>query len=78
MSEPEPGQWRLIDSEDPEYGRVTIVRLDGQIRYRAEFREVLLGYGTSLRSACERVHRAFIDSHGPSPFRGYPGFDSHR
>lgn len=74
--EPEPGQWRLIDSEDREYGRVTIVRLDGAVRYRMEFRGALIGYETRLREACSRVHYAFIVSHGPSPFRGYPEFRS--
>ena len=76
--EPEPGQWRLLDSYDREYGRITIVRLDGEIRYRAEFHGDLLGYGTSLRSACERVHMVFVRSHGPASFQGYPTFDSQR
>ena len=76
--EPEPGHWRLLDSYDREYGRITIVRLDGEIRYRAEFHGDLLGYGTSLRSACERVHMVFVRSHGPASFQGYPTFDSQR
>lgn len=56
------------------YGTVTIVRLDGQVRFRAEFRGEVLGYGTTLRGACERVHAAFIAGHGPAPFQGYPDF----
>jgi hypothetical protein len=76
--EPEPGQWHLRDAYDREYGRVVIVRLDGEVRYRAEFRDELLGYTTTLRRACENVHAAFVRSHGPAPFEGYPTFDSYR
>lgn len=75
--EPEPGQWRLLDSSEREYGRVTIVRLNGEVRYRVEFRGALLGYATTLRSACDRVHMVFVRSHGPASFQGYPSFDSH-
>ena len=56
------------------YGTVTIVRVDGQVRYRAEFGGHLLGWGTSLRGACERVHQAFVRSHGPAEWPGYPDF----
>ncbi len=57
-----------------EYGTVTIVRVDGEVRYRAEFGGRLLGWGTTLRGACERVHHAFVRSHGPSEWPGYPAF----
>ncbi|MET0887798.1 MAG: hypothetical protein ABWX92_15260 [Mycetocola sp.] len=73
-TEPEPGIWVLIDAQDHAYGRVAVVRVDGAVRFRAEFRGELLGYGTTLRGACERVHYAFIRSHGPAPFQGYPDF----
>jgi hypothetical protein len=76
--EPEPGRWRLVDSIGREYGRVTIVRIDGEVRYRAEFEGVLLGWGTTLRGACERVHRAFLRSHGPGDWQGYPDFSHAR
>jgi hypothetical protein len=59
---------------DREYGTITIVRVDGLVRFRAEFRGEVLGYGTTLRGACERVHAAFIAAHGPAPFQGYPDF----
>lgn len=75
-SEPEPGLWVLVDAMGLQYGRVTVVRVDGMVRFRAEFRGELLGYGTTLRGACERVHYAFIRSHGPPPFQGYPNFPS--
>lgn len=73
-AEPEPGVWVLIDAQGHEYGRVAVVRLSGDVRFRAEFRGELLGYGASLREACERVHHEFIRSHGPAPFQGYPDF----
>ncbi|KQX08500.1 MULTISPECIES: hypothetical protein [unclassified Leifsonia] len=73
-SEPEPGVWVLIDAQDHEYGRVTVVRVNGDVRFRAEFRGVLIGHGMTLRRACERVHYEFIRSHGPAPFQGYPDF----
>lgn len=72
--EPEPGIWVLIDAQDHEYGRVAVVRVDGQVLFGAEFRGELLGYGTTLRGACERVHNEFIRSHGPAPSHGYPDF----
>lgn len=50
------------------------MRLDGAVRYRAEFGGELLGWGTTLRGACERVHHAFIRSHGPGDWPGYPDF----
>lgn len=76
--EPEPGQWLLRDSYGRDYGRVVIVRLDGEVRFRAEFRGSLLGYTSTLREACENVHAAFLRSHGPAPFAGYPTFGPSR
>ena len=60
------GTWRMIDSLDHEYGVIRLVRVDGQPLYRVEFRGVHLGYGGTLRSSCERVHRALIDAGKPS------------
>ena len=73
-TEPEPGRWRLVDSAGREYGTVTILRVDGAVRYRAEFGGRLLGWGTTLRGACERVHQEFVRSHGPREWPGYPDF----
>ena len=50
------------------------MRVDGLVRYRAEFGGRLLGWGTSLRGACEQVHHAFVRSHGPGEWPGYPDF----
>lgn len=59
---------------DRPYGEVRDVRVDGNVRFRAELRGELLGHGTTLRGVCERIHQAFIASHGPPPFQGYPDF----
>lgn len=69
------GTWRMIDSTGREYGLVRLVRLDGVPRYRAELAGSLLGYGTTLRGSCERVHAEFIRAHGPGGEAGrYPDF----
>lgn len=41
-------------------------------RYRAVWGDELLGWATTLRHACERVHGAYVRAHGPVPFAGYP------
>lgn len=50
--------WVLLDSMRKPYGVVTIVRVEGRVRFRAEHIGVTLGWTTTLRSACERVHQA--------------------
>lgn len=74
--EPEPGRWVLVDTMGREYGTVEIVRVDGVVRYRAETDGRLLGWGTTLRGACARVHEAFLRSHGPNEWEGYPRFST--
>lgn len=70
--EPEPGVWVLIDSLQKPYGIVTIVRVDGLVRFRAEHIGELLGYATSLRVAAERVHdaelRSMLPGGGPNEY----------
>ncbi|WP_219086602.1 hypothetical protein [Microbacterium resistens] len=70
--EPEPGVWVLLDSMRKPYGVVTIVRVEGRVRFRAEHVGVMLGWGMSLREACERVHQAEIASMGPGWSTGGP------
>ncbi|WES66022.1 hypothetical protein P0L94_08085 [Microbacter sp. GSS18] len=62
-----PGVWRMVDPQGHEYGRVEIRRvMNGtDVRYKAIWRGDVLGWATTLREACERVHMAFIRSHGP-------------
>lgn len=74
-AEPAPGRWELRDQYDRVYGRVSIVRRGPEVGYRAEDAVgVLIGYFTTLRGACEAVHRRFLASHGPGEFGGYPVF----
>jgi hypothetical protein len=72
------GSWRMVDSMGVEYGRIALRRVgDAEVRYRCEFGGELIGWATSLRLACERIHHAFLSSHGPVPFAGYPVLDRH-
>ena len=49
------------------YGSIEIRRvMNGtDVRYRASFRGEVIGWSTSLKLACEKVHQAFLRSHGP-------------
>ena len=61
-----PGTWRLVDGLDRAYGTIEIRRVNAtDVRYRATFRGEVIGWSTSLRLACERVHAEFIRNHGP-------------
>ena len=66
------GVWRMIDPQGREYGRVEIRRVnDGHdTRYKALSRGEVIGWATTLREACERVHRAHLVARGPGPFAG--------
>lgn len=70
----------MVDTTGLEYGRIDIRRVAGgtEVRYRCEFRSELIGWATTLSLASERIHQAFLRSHGPIPFRGYPVLDGHR
>lgn len=72
------GTWRLVDPLGREYGVVRLVRVDGEPMYRGEHRGELLGYGTSLKLACEHVHHAYVAEHTTPGRVGYPVFTSHR
>ncbi len=60
------GVWRLVDPAGVEYGRVELRRvMNGtDLRYKAIWRSDVLGWSTTLREACARVHNAFLSSHG--------------
>jgi hypothetical protein len=62
------GTWRMIDSLGTEYGQIEIrrVRNGTYTRYRATFRTEVIGWSASLRTACEKVHRAYLATMGPS------------
>ncbi|MEV7768325.1 hypothetical protein [Microbacterium sp. NPDC086615] len=63
-----PGVWRMIDPQGREYGRIEIRRVDAgrAIAYRAERTGVVLGWATSLRLACWKVHSDMLASLAPS------------
>ena len=62
------GTWRLVDPQGRQYGTVEIRRvMNGtDVRYRAVFRGEVIGWSTSLRIACERIHSAYVSTHGPN------------
>ncbi|WP_137843873.1 hypothetical protein [Microbacterium sp. 2FI] len=61
------GTWRLVDTLGMEYGSVEIRRvMNGtEVRYRASWGGEVLGWASTLREACERVHAAYLQAHGP-------------
>lgn len=65
------GEWHMIDSLDREYGRIRLVRLNGEPKYRVEFKGTLLGYGGSLRGSCERIHRELVRRSAPASRIGW-------
>jgi hypothetical protein len=75
--EPRAGRWELRDQFDRCYGVVEIVRRGDEVGYRADDGAGgLIGYFTTLRTACQEVHLRFVRSHGPAPYAGYPDFGS--
>ncbi|MDR2294666.1 MAG: hypothetical protein LBE05_05630 [Microbacterium sp.] len=64
-TEVEPAHWVMIDSLDHEYGDVQLRRTADGLRYRAEYRGKLIGWGVTLADTCSRIHQAYLDSHGP-------------
>ncbi|ANJ26833.1 hypothetical protein ATC03_08975 [Agromyces aureus] len=69
-----PGVWTMVDSEGDAYGTVRIVRIGAEVGYVGELRGQPVGRWRTLRASLEGVHHAFIASHGPRPFQGYPDF----
>lgn len=70
--EARPGLWRMIDTLDREYGTIELRRVNGDVRYKCTYRGDLIGWATSLRVACERVHALFLRDHGPGHKSGAP------
>jgi len=61
------GTWTLADAFDRVYGTIEIRRVNAtEVCYRASFRGELIGWSTTLRLACERVHTEFLRNHGPN------------
>lgn len=61
------GMWRILDGFGHEYGRVELRRVNGgaDARYKAYLRGDHIGWATTLRTACERIHAAYLLQHGP-------------
>jgi hypothetical protein len=56
----------LVDGFDRVYGTIELRRLNAtEVRYRARFRGEVIGWSSTLRLACERVHGEFLRNHGP-------------
>lgn len=59
--------WTLVDAFDRVYGTIEIRRVSAtEVRYRASCRGEVIGWSTTLRLACERVHDEFPRNNGPS------------
>lgn len=64
--ETSPGRWLMRDPDGRDYGAIELRRIGPDtLRYRAEHRGELIGWAATLRTACERVHAAYIAAHGP-------------
>ncbi|HWL78087.1 hypothetical protein [Microbacterium sp.] len=68
------GTWRMIAPDGTEYGTIEIRRvMNGQeVRYRAVWRGEVIGWATTLREAAQRIHMAYVRSHGPGMRSGAP------
>ncbi len=57
----------MLAPDGSEYGRVELRRvLNGtDTRYKAIWRGEVLGWSTTLRDACYRLHMAYLAAHGP-------------
>ncbi len=58
--EVQPGVWVLRDARGEPYGSVQIRSTKDGPRYRTEYRGELIGWGTSLRQACMRLHQMML------------------
>lgn len=61
------GTRTLVNRFDRVYGTIEIRRVsDRDVRYRASFHGEVIGWSTTLRLACDRVHDEFLRDHGPN------------
>ena len=71
----------MADPQGREYGTIDLVRVPmpngpGEGRYKVMYGGEILGWATTLRLACERLHATYVRSHGPGKFEGYPKQDN--
>lgn len=77
-----PGRWHMVEPAGRVYGVIELRRTADGLRYRAAHRsdegDVALGWSTSLRHTCERVHRAYLTAMSPAsaPNEGWPAHPS--
>lgn len=61
------GTWTLVDAYDRVCGTIEIRRLNvTDVRYRVSFQGEVIGWSSTLRLGCERVHGEFLRNHGPN------------
>ncbi len=62
------GVWRMVAPDGVQYGTVELRRVmhGADVRYKAVWRGDVIGWATTLREACFRVHMAYVSAHGPS------------
>jgi hypothetical protein len=61
------GTWSFVDAFDRTYDTIELRRVSAtDLRYRVCFRGEVIGWSTTLRLACERLHAEFLRNHGPS------------
>lgn len=61
------GTWSLVDAFDRVYGTIELRRVSAtDLRYRVSFRGDVIGWSTTFRLACERLHAEFLRNHGPN------------
>ncbi|MDR7189800.1 hypothetical protein J2Y46_002626 [Microbacterium sp. BE35] len=60
------GVWAMVAPDGREYGRIELRRVNGgELRYKVTRDGVVLGWASTLREACYRVHMVFLAAHGP-------------
>ncbi|SFI30179.1 hypothetical protein SAMN04487751_0983 [Microbacterium saccharophilum] len=61
------GTWTLVDGFDCVYATIELRRVNAaEVRYRVSFRGEAIGWSSTLRLACERVHGEFLRNHDPN------------
>lgn len=73
--EPEPGVWVMLDPEKRPYGLVRLSPTSEGLRFKAVHAGVVIGWGMSLRGACERIHHAEVSRMTRGFTSGAPGVD---
>ena len=69
----------MVDPAGREYGTIELVRVPTgnttEGRYKVMYGGEILGWATTLRLACERLHATYVRAHSAGEFKGYPKQD---